>query len=427
MNIKVINVLPHEPDYRFMADEPRPSVNWDTPDGNWVGIYNNEIPNKLGNEVLRYTDEFSYEVWQPDYRADKMYHHQFENGLVHRLFPAGRIKEWYGFKGRWQLISPALVQYLTKYSRENEVVVNLNGDFGVLNAAIMAEAKKIPILQTFRGTLRLPKTLMLKPRLNVLAAVTYLKKHWQAQRLMQHVDFVTYQNNLYQKELRQLFNGLTAKLTSGCDFSFWHNLDQATCRNELAIPLNKPVFLVSSLLKPLKQIDKVIQVFKELDTTHDFLLIISGHGTDQYEQYLRALAQPLITKDKVRLVGYITGEQARCYYNSADLFINSSTSEGGPVSAMKALACETPVFSTDIGNVAERMRNNGAGMLVGISNYAQWRQQLARFMDGVSVKKFDRAEAKEQYDWQKIATKFSEIYRGLGHRYYSQEMSLDKS
>jgi glycosyltransferase involved in cell wall biosynthesis len=426
MNVKVINVLPHEPDYRFMSDQPRPPVSWDTADGEWVGIYNNEIPNKLGNQVLRYTDAFSYEVWQPDYRADKMYHHQFENGLVHRLFPAERIPEWYGIKRRWQLHSPALVQYLATYRQKNQVVVNLNGDISVLNAAIMADGQDLPILQTFRGTLRLPKTVMFKPRLNVLAAFTYFIKHRQAQRLMQNVDFVTYQNSLYQKELRELFDGPTAKLTSGCDFSFWHTQDQTTCRKELEIPLGKPVFLVSSLLKPLKQIDQVIRVFKELEASHDFLLIVSGHGEDQYEHYLQDLAQPLIAKDKARFVGYISGEQARHYYNSADLFINSSTTEGGPVSAMKALACETPVFSTDIGNVAERMRDHGAGILVGVNDYAQWKQKLARFMDGAPVKKFDRAEAEAHYDWQKIAAKFSEIYRSLGQQYYPHTASLKR-
>ena len=419
MKTHIINILPHEPDYRFKSDEPRPPVSWDTPDGNWVGIYRNEIPNKLGKEVLRYTDEFIYEVWQPDYRADTVYSHRFEDGLVHRLFPAQRGKELYGLKLRAHLQSPQLVQYLEEYSQQHPVVVNLNGDLAPLNVAIMKRGKHLPILQTFRGTLHLPKTMMLRPRRNALASLTYLYKHWEAQRVMAHVDYVTYQNDLYQRELAELFRGPTAKLTSGCDFSFWIPQDQEQCRRALDLPLKKPIFLISSLLIFRKQVDKVIEVFKELDASYDFLLVISGHGTEAYERYLHELARPLINKNKVDFVGYITGERARNYYNSADMFINPSYSEGGPVSTMKALACETLVFSTDSGNVAERMRENQSGLLVGTESYAQWKHALARFMDGEPLKKFDRLEAKKHYDWQEIAAAFARIYRELSQKYYS--------
>ena len=418
MKTRVINILPHEPDYRFKANDPRPPVHWDTPDGSWVGIYRNEIPDKLGKEVLLHTNEFEYEVWQPDYRADRLYSHRFEDGLVHRLFPAHREKEWYGFKLRSRLRSPQLIQYLLTYSEQHPVVVNLNGDLNPLNVAIMKRGEKLPILQTFRGTLHLPKTMIFRRRINVLASLTYLVKHWEAQRAMANVDYVTYQNDQYQEELTELFQGPRAKLTSGCDFSFWCNQDQNECRERLDLPLGKPVFLVSSLLIFRKQVDKVIEIFRELDASYDFVLVISGHGTDAYEQHLRTLAQPLMDKDKVRFVGYITGEEARNYYNSADLFINPSFSEGGPVSAMKALACETLVFSTDSGNVAERMRENGSGLLVGIMAFDQWKNALMRFIDGEPLKKFDRDEAEEHYDWQKIAAKFAEIYRELSRRYH---------
>ncbi len=101
------------------------------------------------------------------------------------------------------------------------------------------------------------------------------------------------------------------------------------------------------------------------------------------------------------------------------MFINPSYSEGGPVSAMKALACETLLFSTDSGNVAERMRENRSGLLVGAESYTQWKHALARFMDGEPIKKFDRQEAKRYYDWQEIAAAFANIYRELSQKYHS--------
>lgn len=417
----IINILPHKPDYDFKKDDPKPAINWDTPDGKWVGIYRNEIPNKLGREVLKYTSEFEYEVWQPDFRADKIYSHRFEDGLVHRLFPAKDKEDLHGLKKRRQVDSPAMIEYLKAYSRDNRLVINLNGDFKHLSYEILKNCGELPVLQTFRGTINLPQSLIFKKRLNFLASVSYLKQHLKTKKLIDKVDFVTHQNDLYMDALGKIYHGPVAKLTSGCDFSFWQKMDKLACRKELDLPLNKKIFLTSSLLISRKQKDKLLEVFKELDKNHDFMLVISGHGTNEYEAYLKEIARPLMEKDKVRFVGYITGETLKKYYSAADLFINPSKSEGGPVSSMKAIACETPVFSTNIGNVAEQMRRNRSGILVETFNYQQWKNELEKFLLGRPVKLFDRNEAELLYDWQKIAARFSEIYHHLYENYYAVE------
>lgn len=62
---RIINILPHKPDYDYLKDKPRPAVNWDTSNGQWVGIYRNEIPNRLGEEILKYTDEYAATYQKP--------------------------------------------------------------------------------------------------------------------------------------------------------------------------------------------------------------------------------------------------------------------------------------------------------------------------------------------------------------------------
>lgn len=413
MSLKVINILPHEPDYKFKKNDPKPAINWDTPDGQWVGIYRNEIPNKLGREVLKFTDEFEYEVWQPDYRADKIYSYRFEDGMVHRLFPAHDIEKQHGLKKITNISSPALIDYLQSYSRNNQVVLNLNGDFCHLNFEILEHCGELPILQTFRGTMNLPETMIFKKRKNVLASLSYFHQHLKAKELAKNIDCVTYQNSLNMDCLENIYQGPRAKLTSGCDFGFWKKLDREESRRELDLPQHKPVFFTSSLLIMRKQIDKLIRIFNELDADYDFLLLISGHGTEKYEKYLKDLAKPLMDKGKVKFTGYLTGNTLRKHYASADLFLNTSNSEGGPVSAMKAIACETPLFSTNIGNVAERMRKNKSGILVGINDYKQWKKEIEQVLQGKKVKLFDRKEGEEKYDWQKLAARFSELYRFL--------------
>ena len=63
MKTKIINILYHPPAYEAYINQPRPEINWDTPDGNWVGIWGYDWPDVIGNEVLKLTDELEYDVW----------------------------------------------------------------------------------------------------------------------------------------------------------------------------------------------------------------------------------------------------------------------------------------------------------------------------------------------------------------------------
>ena len=364
MKTRIVNILPHKPDYDYMQDKSRPEVNWDTPNGEWVGIYRNEIPDKLGEEILKCSTDFEFEVWQPDYRADKMYSHRFEDGLVHRLFPAEDVQEIHGFKLRKEISSPGLVQYLKEYAEQHPVIVNLNGDFSRINYDVLEACGKLPILQTFRGTLNLPGSMIFKPRLNVPASLSYYLMHRKVKKLIKHIDHVMVQNELFLDDLKKIYNGPIEKVTSGCEFDLLEPMDQKTVREELNLPAEKTIFFTSSLLIPIKQLDKLIQVLTKLSKKHDFLLLVSGHGVEEYEKYLRNEAAELLDRDMIRFVGYLTGLSLRQHYCAADVFVHTSVSEGGPVAAMKAVACGTPILMSNVGNVAENLRENGTGKLL---------------------------------------------------------------
>ncbi len=427
MKTKIINILPHKPDYDYLKDKPRPEVNWDTPDGNWVGIYRNEIPDKLGEEILKYSGEFEFEVWQPDYRADKMYSHRFEDGLVHRLFPAEDIKNLHGVKVMKEIRSSSLLRFLKEYSEANKVIINLNGDFGQMNFEVLEEFGHLPILQTFRGVLNLPGNLIFKPRLNVPASLSYYLRHRKVKKLIQRIDYVMVQNDYYLDDLKSMYSGPIEKVTSGCEFDVWKPMDMQEARKALDLPAGKTIFFTSSLLIPIKQLDKLIDVLKELSPEHDFLLLISGHGVAEYEDYLRKEAAPLLEQDKVRFVGYLTGEDLRQHYCASNLFVHTSISEGGPVAAMKAIACGTPVLISRVSNVAEYLLEEGVGKVVEPFNYPQWKNVLRNILEGERIKPFPRNRGKELYDWQAVAKRFVEIFRELETKAAVKENKLEEA
>jgi glycosyltransferase involved in cell wall biosynthesis len=194
----------------------------------------------------------------------------------------------------------------------------------------------------------------------------------------------------------------------GIHFDKYRGYDKNQCRNELNLPLNKNIFLTVCRLYDLKQVDKVIEILSTIEK--DFLYIVVGHGTRQYEEYLKSKANKLNEQNKIVFTGYKTGPELVKYINSADIFIHVSKAEAGPVVNMEAMGCGVPIFCTDTGNTAEVLKENSAGIVVGATNYKDWERELINYLDGKPIKTLDLEVVKEHYEWGNIAKKFIAIY-----------------
>jgi len=84
-----------------------------------VGIWGHDWSDQLATEILKLTDEFEYEVWQPDLRADKIYSHTFKNGLTHRMFPAYQ-------KTNKEIISPKMLTFLSGEDLNHKYIFHIS-------------------------------------------------------------------------------------------------------------------------------------------------------------------------------------------------------------------------------------------------------------------------------------------------------------
>ena len=94
----------------------------------------------------------------------------------------------------------------------------------------------------------------------------------------------------------------------------------------------------------------------------------------------------------------------------------NSTNEGCPVSVVKALACDLPVFTTDVGHTAEVLKQEKSGVVVSVFDYSLWEEKLTEILKGKQVVKLDREIAYNHYHWGSIAQKFNEIYLSLENK-----------
>ncbi|MEO1202472.1 MAG: glycosyltransferase, partial [Pseudomonadota bacterium] len=126
-----------------------------------------------------------------------------------------------------------------------------------------------------------------------------------------------------------------------------------------------PLILAIGRLDPVKDFPTLIRAFARLRSRRSGRLVILGEGPER--QKLESLARELDVLDDVCLPGFVANPFP-CLRNAAVL-ASSSLSEGCPNAVMQALACGTPVVSTEsIGGVAEVLQQGRWGRLVPVGD-----------------------------------------------------------
>lgn len=409
--MRVIHIMSHFPAYDEFANQSHPAINWDTPDGSWVGIWGYDWADLLAIESRKINQSIDHEIWQPDQRAEKVYSREIFPGVVHRLFPAEVNKVRFGFKWIDCVDFSNMISELKRKEWRDQVIVQI-GNFQLLRHLLESGCAQ-KIVFSFMGDIMLPAQRLFTVTKNLPAKISLLKEHRDFKKSVKAISALSYMNDNNCDMLKRYYSGPLEKITMGTNFDYWRKLDKKSCRQDLQLPTQRKILFSSSRLNEMKQVDRFIHILKRLCKKHDFLFVVSGHGTRQYEEYLRSLAKPLLEQNKIEFVGYIPEDKLLMYYCACDLFVLTSLSEGASVSVIKALACETAVFTTDVGNTAEVLREHDSGIIVSKRDYKSWEYQLDLFFSGDPVVRLPVAIARECYHWPNIAKKFNDIYKSV--------------
>ena len=122
------------------------------------------------------------------------------------------------------------------------------------------------------------------------------------------------------------FEGQYEIIPSGADLELFRPMDKSESRRRLALPQEKPIVFFPA--DPSRLIDKDVDLFH------------------------KALAH-LPRKPDILYGGAIPHEQMPVFMNAADAVIQTSRFEASPMVVKEAMACNRPVISTDVGDVAE--------------------------------------------------------------------------
>lgn len=118
----------------------------------------------------------------------------------------------------------------------------------------------------------------------------------------------------------------------------------------------KTVFLYVGDFSEYKGYPLFLRALSRLPDDVDWKAVVVGRGDPRREQIAE-----LGIADRVTVEGFVPRENLPEYYRRADFFVMPSVDENGPNTIVEALACGTPVLSTDKSGINE-YTPEGAGL-----------------------------------------------------------------
>jgi len=182
--------------------------------------------------------------------------------------------------------------------------------------------------------------------------------------------------------------------------------------------INYPFLLYAGPIRRHKNLPRLVDAFAVVRSQladhplyKDLRLVIIGDTISQYPEVRHAVIKSRV-EQVVRFLGFVTFETLRCFYVSAAAFVFPSQHEGFGLPPLEAMACGTPVVTSNVSSLPEVV--DDAAVLVKPDNVFD----IARGIREVLVDESLRAELirrgyarAAQFSWERTARQVLEIYR----------------
>ena len=114
-------------------------------------------------------------------------------------------------------------------------------------------------------------------------------------------------------------------------------------------------------------------------------VVVAIVGRGREETVLREMSAKLGVNDIVRFVGHRS--DMTDIYNSTDLVVQSSSTEGMPNVVLESLLMETPVVATAVGGTSEVIEHGKTGFLIAPGSELEIFRGLTDFLENMDLHK----------------------------------------
>jgi glycosyltransferase involved in cell wall biosynthesis len=179
--------------------------------------------------------------------------------------------------------------------------------------------------------------------------------------------------------------------------------------------LHFPFLFWVSMIEPRKNVPRLLQAYarlkQEIDIPHR--MVIGGGLGWMYEPVFQTVEELNLAEDVVFL-GYVPDEDLPALYNLADVFIYPSIYEGFGIPPLEAMACGTPVVTSNTSSLPEAVGD--AGLMAAPTDIAGIADAMGQILTNPSLRQDLQRRGLERarlFTWQASAEKILSIYRRL--------------
>lgn len=179
------------------------------------------------------------------------------------------------------------------------------------------------------------------------------------------------------------------------------------------LPDRRPIILACGRLVAQKGYPYLIQSFAQLVLKIPATLIILGDG--ELKQEVLQLIRDYQLQHNVKLLGF--QENPYTYMASADLFVLSSLYEGFGNVIVEAMACNTPVVSTDCPHGPNEIIQHGVnGLLVPVKNPEALAKAMSEVLSNADLQNKLRKNGlkrSEEFEASRIASQYEKLFQDI--------------
>ena len=236
---------------------------------------------------------------------------------------------------------------------------------------------------------------------------------------MLHGKLSLHFSNRYEKNAFKWADAVTAGSQEAFEFysklgskvSFIPNaIDIDSLPSKVDKRYDKQIIFAGRLSKE-KGIHTVIETAKNLPIDID--LIIVGNGPEE-----NFVVESIKNHKNIHYLGYQPKEKTIPLIRGSKLLIQPSLAEGISATLLEAMACKTPVITTNLGGNIELFENNKTGILIEPKNSEELLKTIISLLnDPVKLKEISNSafDHVQQYDWSNIGKKYLNLYEKLLH------------
>lgn len=140
-----------------------------------------------------------------------------------------------------------------------------------------------------------------------------------------------------------------AVVHSAIDHRKFRPLDPSAALASLGV--RQPYLLFLSTVQPRKNVERLIEAFELIDDPH-LSLVVAGRPGWKSEPIERRLRESR-KRDRIARLGYVVDDAVPALYAGAEAFVHPALYEGFGLGILEAMACGTPVVTSDVASMPE--------------------------------------------------------------------------